>query len=238
MKFASLQDKKIFMVELGEIDHLDKITDEFKPSDEMIELLIKRRKKLFGQLRDFRKSQNTKAQWRKNRYKLMKGIKTFHKSTAGKKFHRSLGRFLATRDNYTSGSLLGTREGLSETLKALSSVKTHGYIEIEYYHSLNEEIEYWIFMEEMIPVIDRIEKHVLSKQTEKIEEDDWEFLIRLTESAALVKSFAEKSGKTIEVVEKMWNEIKSALIKDGKDEGDPRFYGLVVDILKKKLGVK
>ena len=59
---------------------------------------IKKRRGLVSRLKDMQKSGKTKAQWRTGRWKIMRGIKRFHRSTEGKRFHRQLGRFLATRD--------------------------------------------------------------------------------------------------------------------------------------------
>lgn len=58
-----------------------------------------------------------------------------------------------------------------------------------------------------------------------------------TETADVVKSLANKSGKSVAEVEGMWDEIKQSLSDDGKQETDPQFYGLLVSILKKKLNI-
>lgn len=46
-------------------------------------------------VKDFQKSQKTKQSWVKNRITNMFAIRKWHKSFAGKKFHRQLGRYLA-----------------------------------------------------------------------------------------------------------------------------------------------
>lgn len=55
--------------------------------------------------------------------------------------------------------------------------------------------------------------------------------------AALVQSFASKTGKSISEVEKLWKEIKEDL-KKRYSTTDPKFYGTLVLILKRKLGIK
>lgn len=54
---------------------------------------------------------------------------------------------------------------------------------------------------------------------------------------SLVKKYAEKSGKTIPEVENIWKDIVNGIKDSGKSKDDPRFYGLVVSILKKKLNI-
>lgn len=53
--------------------------------------------------------------------------------------------------------------------------------------------------------------------------------------AALVKSFAKKSGKSVEDVEKMWKDVKASLVKQGDDVDDDKFYAKLVGIMKKNL---
>lgn len=55
--------------------------------------------------------------------------------------------------------------------------------------------------------------------------------------SSIVTSFAEKSGKSVSAVEKLWDEIKSDVKKNYPDvsEDSDRFYKLVTGILKKRL---
>lgn len=55
---------------------------------------------------------------------------------------------------------------------------------------------------------------------------------------SIIKSFSEKSGKSVSTIEGYWDSIKQGLIDDGKKESDDDFYGLLVSILKKKLKIK
>lgn len=156
MKFKSILDKQKFLLEIERLDLLENLTEDWVPSKELLELLLKKRKDLVGKLKNFRKKQAGKENWRKNRYKLMKGIKAFHKSTKGKRFHRSLGTFLATRD-FTNQSLVRR----TESLKAISSLKTHLFIEGEYYKSLIDEVDFQETLETILPVINDVEKCLL-----------------------------------------------------------------------------
>ena len=54
----------------------------------------------------------------------------------------------------------------------------------------------------------------------------------------IVKSFAEKSGKSVAEVEKMWDSVKASLIKQGESEKDDSFYPKLTGILKKNLKIE
>ena len=56
--------------------------------------------------------------------------------------------------------------------------------------------------------------------------------------AAVVKSFAKKTGKSIDQVEKIWNAIRDSLISSGHKETDDNFYAMLVGGLKKALKLK
>ena len=50
----------------------------------------------------------------------------------------------------------------------------------------------------------------------------------MSESTALIKSLADKSGKSVDDVEKIWNKIKGSLIKQGIKQSDPSFFKRLV----------
>lgn len=243
MKFKTVEDVKLFLLEISKEDLLESVDSNFEPTSDMVELFIKRRRVLLTRMKDFRKSQQQKANWRRYRYKYLKGIRSFHKSTKGKRFHRNLGRFLATRI-FNKGRLSSFEAG--EALKSLNSAKTHAFIELEYYFPiLSEEVDYHLFLEELIKVASRVEKFLLSESSllcidkADLSDDDFEFLLRLVETSALIKSFADKTGRSVEEVEKLWNKAKEIVKKEyKKSEEDSDFYRLVVGVLKKMLGGK
>ncbi len=53
--------------------------------------------------------------------------------------------------------------------------------------------------------------------------------------SSIVQSFALKTGKSIEEIEKKWEEAK-AIVKKKTSESDKRFYPTVVSVLKNMLG--
>ncbi len=54
--------------------------------------------------------------------------------------------------------------------------------------------------------------------------------------SSIVQSFALKTGKSIEEIEKKWEEAK-AIVKKKTSESDKRFYPTVVSVLKNMLGL-
>lgn len=52
--------------------------------------------------------------------------------------------------------------------------------------------------------------------------------------ANIVKTFAEKTGKSTKEIEKKWNEAKAIASKSYK-ETDPKYFPVVTTILKKML---
>jgi len=56
--------------------------------------------------------------------------------------------------------------------------------------------------------------------------------------AAVLKSFAKKSGKSIEELERFWNEAKKAATEKGLEKDSPQFFAFVTAIVKKRAGLK
>jgi len=56
----------------------------------------------------------------------------------------------------------------------------------------------------------------------------------------IVKSFADKTGKSKDEVEKLWNKSKEIVKKEYPEikEDTPEFFKLVTGILKKSLGLR
>lgn len=217
LKFLSEEEKYIYDLELKS-SGLDE--GEF----------IKRRDSHIKKLKDFRKSQISKHNWRTNKWQYLKGIRRFHKSTSGKLFHRELGRFLANRT--LSGILYSESKDL---IKPIVSSLVHSYIEYEYFMSLDEQIDYNIFVEYLHDEITNLLIQVRKENSDLSKYS--EFLYRLVESKELMKSFADKSGLSIKEIEDMWDSVKQSLLDQGKKETDDNFYSLLVGILKKNLKI-
>jgi len=177
IKFRDPNDKILLLSEAGLLNQYETLNDVENLSQEAIEEIwqgiIKRRKPLKKRLKDRKRSLIQKQNWKKYRTKYLLALRKWHKSISGKRFHRALGRFLATR-LFRSESYLPPSERY-EFLKLLSSLKTHWYIEGAYYKPLLEEVEYELFTEEVLPLIEEIEKKVLIEN--RLDKEDVEFLL-------------------------------------------------------------
>ena len=88
-----------------------------------------------------------KNSWRRNKHKIIKGITKWSNSTAGKRFHRALGRFNALRESsayYVDGLTPGENspiyrpmalDQVNDSLLGISSIETHLFLELQYYES-------------------------------------------------------------------------------------------------------
>lgn len=218
MKFLNEQDREIWEFEAGD--------DKNK--------FIQRRQGLISQLKDRHKATSAKHGWKKNRWKHLMAIKRFHKSTAGKRFHRSLGKFLANRIFRKKTSSQEQRENY-DFMMALSSAQTHSLLELEYFFpSIMEAAEYEFFTDYLAGEIGQILIEINSESFDF--EEHQEFLLRLCETTSLVQSFADRTGKSVEAVEKLWDQAKELAKKEGKDPDSDGYYAYVVGILKKSLG--
>lgn len=225
IKFKTDSDRVGFLVEVGRLDLLDA---ESIPQ-EVFETFIKRRTGTVKRLKDFRKSQIAKSAWRGNRYKYMKGIRRYHRSTKGKRFHRSLGRFLATR--YSLGyrrkgdqtkptkpsrqksESLELMKGL--VLKGLSSARTHSYIELDYFMPLSELVDYQLFLDYALPRLQHMEHKLNEDVTYEFDDDEYELFLRITDPEELQNCIAETFDLDIDDVNSAWRNELSGLDQEG-----------------------
>ena len=208
MKFKSPQDAQMFLVEIGRIDLLSEVDESFKVDSDLYEIFIKGRRASVSHLKSFRRSQSAKEAWRGNRRKYMKGIKKFHDSTDGKKFHRSLGRFLSTREFKSNRFKREANENFpTDLLLAVSSAKTHAYIELDYYRPLSEEVDFQIFSEDFFSAMGRIED-ALTK-AEEIQTDDLDMLACIVEEKALCHELSEETKLPYDLIMSHWSSVKS-----------------------------
>lgn len=147
-------DKELFLHDLSEFSNSEsKLDVEQLPVD-----LVNERQSRKINLKDYRKSLVMKKQWRVNRFKLMSGIKRFHRSTKGKQFHRTFGKKVASRDwSSLNESIISPLDKI-ELLSALSSMRTHLVIGLKFNSSIDEEVNYQLFYESSIEQINDLEK--------------------------------------------------------------------------------
>jgi len=190
------------------------------------EFLVNRGELELG-LVDFERSQRQKQNWRKHRWKYLRGIRSFHSSTEGKRFHRNLGRYLTTRDSDSllksyqvekekereSGYRLDIRK-VSENLEFLIgaiSAGVHGLIEKRYYRvSIDEEVEYDLFLEELLKKVVEVIEWAFGER----DGVDWDFWVGvckdgLSKLGLEVPEKVEKEGELLEwFIEKIREGVK------------------------------
>jgi len=108
------------------------------------EVEVRKRLNILTKSKDHKASRTMKNNWRRNKAKMTKGIKKWSKSTAGKRFHRALGRFNALRESvsYYNHELTPGQNfvqlsmvQVNDALLSLSSIETHLYLELQYYEA-------------------------------------------------------------------------------------------------------
>lgn len=244
MKFLTKLEANKFLSEVMEFEKIGNVDENYQPTNEEITRFIKSRTNLVKKLKDSKRASAQKSNWRQNRYKMMKGIKAFHKSTEGKRFHKRLGRFLATR--LFKRSSLGktpTSEALYEDLlikqsylKGLNAAKQHLFVELEYFHTLEEQVDIELFVTDYaIPMFQKVEEKVLKDKA--LDEDDIAFLCDITEDISILGAIEKETGKKFAQIKEVWNSIINVLEKDNvKREESEDFYSELFKKLKEKLG--
>lgn len=208
-KFREDVDAQAFLVELGIFENITEVTKEFTPSEQQVEDFIKSRAGYTGP-KDKDKSNAQKKNWRKNKVKIKRGIKAFHKSVEGKKFHRNLGRFLATR---ITRDKLSDRHDESfsilenlEYIKALNSAKQHLYIELDYFHTMIEQVQLEsLVMEYAVPLFRSIEEKMVFN--EELTDDEIDFLVEMVDENTLLLELADSIKIPLDKITEVWKSI-------------------------------
>ena len=201
MKLRSAQDKYSLLTEINRLD----LVDEESIPDDVFEVFIKQRRQRVNRLKNFRKSQNTKSAWRKNRFTYLTGIRKFHRSIKGKRLHRSMGRFLALRNFPTKRPARESLERVKDlVLKSSSSIRTHMYIEEGYYMSLDSQIELELLAEYILPILQGVEAKLYEDICYDMNEEELECILRIIDEEELLKALTEISGVDLMDVKNTW----------------------------------
>lgn len=187
MKLRDISDKNILSHELGRSLSDDEIKSAIAESYEIREPIVEK-------LKSFGKSQRTKEAWKRNKWGYLKGIKKWHRSVKGKEFHRKLARHLAVslipkgKNNIRNKKRIRVRENLDEILKSISSIRTHMYVDLAYYKSILEEIDYSDILEEVISSLNDIELKLI-REDYSLTMDEMETLLRLIDPDIIAEEF-------------------------------------------------
>lgn len=252
MKFLKELDVNTFLAEVKSFSKIGEVDKNYQPNNEELGSFIKARSPLVKKLKSAKRSSAQKANWRANRTGMMKGIKAFHKSVDGKRFHRRLGRFLSTRLLRLKDSSIiksdrkltqrSKNEDLYEALlikqtylKGLNAAKQHLFVEMDYFHQLEEQVDLELFItDHAIPLFRSIELKIL--EDADIDEDEICFLFDILSEKVVLMSLAEKINKEFAEIQKVWNSITIDLKKKNITSLSENFYEEMIPILFKKLG--
>jgi len=236
MKLRSEEDRIPFLIDIGRVDLLESLDVHQEIADELFEDFIKKRRPLIKLLSNFRQSQLTKQQWRSSRWKFMRGVRKFHRSIQAKRMHRAMGRFLATRIFRPKHEPLKKRyESLDplqfDALKALSSYKTHLYIEGDYYQSIEEEAEYRSLLDYSLPLLNSIEMKIYTDPEAALHEDEMELLLRFLDERELCKSISEILSVPFEVILEHYRTTCTRLTSHGASTDETYFLSRVMELI-------
>jgi hypothetical protein len=230
MKFSSVADVQMFLLEIGaslnECRHIN--SHLYEPTNEQLDTFIKSRKPLISSIKNSKKSSDQKYNWLKNRSKLMRGISRFHKSADGKKFHRKLGRFLATR--VTEGYENSFYEK-NDYLIGLNSLKQHLLIELSYYKPILEAVETEVMiMDYALPLIKDIEESLIHGKLST--DEQLVFVADMVSRKHFLDSLSEISGQSFSKLSDLCESIEKR-ISEGSKETDANL--LFLNTLKKEI---
>jgi hypothetical protein len=236
MKFLNEFELKMFLIESGNTAMLADVSMEtFQPTVEMLEKVFIQRQERKKGLLDFRKSKDTESQWRANRYKMLRGIRRFHNSTEGKRQHRQLARFLATRDTRPeAGGILAVAERSSLITEIDNYVQGMKDFFEGYYHPIDDHFEFITIRKIMSEVCTGVIGGLLSR--DEMSEFYSDFMCDLVEASNIIKYLSDESGKAEQEISELWDESKKELEKT-TSINDPKFYPVLTSILKKKLSI-
>lgn len=177
LKFLTESDKYIFCLQ-----------ENITPENDLLEVDISKvrisaRRKKVSRVKDLEKSKKASKQWRTKKHSLMKGIKKFHKSTKGKRFHRKLGRLIATRNIRSK----------NEWLVAANSLLTHLHIQSSYTSSFEEDAQIELLVEDASVRIHEFCMHILEAQNSDSDIDLEKFPDTLDFFSSLVDPEADLS---------------------------------------------
>lgn len=227
MKFHNKLDAQRFLAEIGKLNEALSVSDTYQATDEELKSFISLRSPLVRKIKNHRQSSVQKANWRTNRFKIMRGIKSFHKSVAGKRFHRKLGRLLATRitRDKTSDSSVYDKH---EALEGINSLKQHLIVELGYFHILYEQIEIEeLLLDHAIPILSDIEKKILGD--EDLTDDEQAFIMDMIERDVLLDEISKTTGESFENLKKWCEDITTELESNGITQDSPEY---VTELLK------
>jgi hypothetical protein len=209
LKFLDGYEFKLCLIESGLVKDIHEDMETYNLPEQILEgLFIKRQKHVNG-LRDHRKASDTESQWRGMKYKMVSAIRRFHKSTEGRRLHRKMSRFLATREPLASMRLSDIKERndlISEIDNLVGGLNEFYY---NYYHHSDDLNDLFTLREDVLDKsTDIINKLIFNNP---LDESDVDFFKTLTNTESIIdhlKEFYPESN-----IQEEWDRAKINVLR-------------------------
>jgi hypothetical protein len=139
IRFHDDQDRQLFLMEVGKSSQSGDTADDHGQ-------FIKSRAFVVPMLKNFRRRHQSHLNWTRHRQNILMPLRRFHHSPEGRRMHRQLGRFLATRilpDKMLTGN------SLSFTKHEALDLRQFLLDECQYYHGLIVQAELELVIEDL-----------------------------------------------------------------------------------------
>lgn len=237
MRYLDAHELNLFFVEAGDVSKIN--TEDYSSYEADVDLLegifIKRQDRK-SSLPGHRKSSDTEGQWRGMRYKMLKGIRRFHKSTEGKRQHRAMARFLVNREfrpDVRNSTMLSMQErsllitDLDNYVQALEDFSS------DYFHPIDDYFDLGPIKECVISMCEGIISCLISPDA--LNSDQADFIVSIVEPGSIIEVIAEELEKTSSEVSVIWNKEKDKLVTDSS-EFSPDFYSELASLVRESFG--
>jgi hypothetical protein len=225
MKFLDTHELNLFFIESG---NASKINTEdpsvYETPVEMLEAVFIKRQDRKGGLLDFRKSKDTEGQWRGMRYKMLKGIRRFHKSTEGKRQHRAMARFLTNKEfrpDVKSQTTLSLQERSNLITDLDNFVLGLEEFHSKYFHPIDDYFDMFAVRGIVHDMCENVISSLISPS--ELTDDQCDFIDSLVEPTNVISYLSESTNRTCDEVTVIWNQEKDNLVVD-LPEFSPNFY--------------
>jgi hypothetical protein len=210
MKFLDKHELNLFFIESGNFQKINSEEVEFEPDSEMLEGIFIKRQDRKASLPSFRKSQDTEGQWRGMRYKMLSGIRRFHRSTEGKRQHRAMARFLANREirpSIKDQSILSMQERSLLITELDTFVQDLSDFHEKYFHPIDDYFDLFTIRQSIVNMCEGIISNLISPLP--LNDDQNDFIEFLVEEDNLIYAISEGLELDEKVVREEWDSQKN-----------------------------
>lgn len=210
MKFLDKHELNLFFIESGNFQKLNSEEVDFEPDSEMLEGIFIKRQDRKASLPSFRKSQDTEGQWRGMRYKMLSGIRRFHRSTEGKRQHRAMARFLANREirpSIKDQSILSMQERSLLITELDNFVQDISDFHEKYFHPIDDYFDLFTIRQSIVNMCEGIISNLISPLS--LNDDQNDFIEFLVEEDNIISAISDCLELDECVVREEWHSQKN-----------------------------